>query len=131
MRGWLKKLLGNRGERHAAKFLRRKGYKILAKQFSNRFGEIDIIAQDGDSLVFVEVKTRRSTVAGQPYEAVDSRKQRQMTRVALAFLKRRGWLERRARFDVVSLIWPQDARHPTVRHYENAFEASGDGQMYS
>ena len=94
-------------------------------------GELDLVARDGQCIVFVEVKTRRSIDAGQPFEAVDARKQAQLTRLALAFLKRRGWLEQPARFDVISIVWPDGARDPEITHYKNAFEATGRGQMFS
>lgn len=131
MRGWLARLLGNKGERQAARFLRRLGYRIVARQHKNQFGEIDLIALDGDCVVFVEVKTRRSTAAGHPAEAVDSAKQRQLTRLALVWLKQQGLLEHRARFDVVAILWPEDAGRPEIEHYRNAFEPVGSGQMYS
>ncbi|MEX1095014.1 MAG: YraN family protein [Planctomycetales bacterium] len=121
MIGWIRKLLGNRGERAAARFLRRQGYRILARQHASRFGEIDLIARDGEWIVFVEVKTRRSDVAGLPVEAVDQRKQRQMTRAALAWLKRRGLLDHRSRFDVIGILWPEGSRQPRIDHYRNAF----------
>ncbi|MBW3541984.1 MAG: YraN family protein [Planctomycetes bacterium] len=131
MRGWLKKLLGDRGERAAARFLRRQGLKILARQCSSRLGEIDVIARDGDCVVFVEVKTRRSSAAGDPVEAVTFGKQKQLTRVALSWLKSRGLLEHRARFDIVAVLWPEGARKPEIRHYRNAFEPIGVEGMFS
>lgn len=94
-------------------------------------GEIDLIARDGASIVFVEVKTRRSTAAGRPLDAVHQEKQAQMTRLALAYLKRRQLLNHRARFDVVSIVWPQSPDHPPeVTHIRNAFEPTGEGQMF-
>ena len=131
LRGFLTKWLGNRGERKAARFLRKQGYRILARQYKNRIGEIDLIARDGEFTVFVEVKTRQSAAAGLPVEAVDSHKQRKLTQTALAYLKRRGMLETRCRFDVVSIIWPKDSKVPEITHYKNAFPAVGVGQMYS
>lgn len=129
-RGILNKLLGDRGERTAAKFLRRKGYRILTRQSQSRLGEIDLIALDGETIVFVEVKTRRSTEAGHPTEAVTFGKRRQLTRVALGWLKRKGLLEHRARFDVVAITWGEGDQ-PLIEHYENAFEPVGSGQMFS
>jgi putative endonuclease len=73
MAGLLNRLLGNKGERRAAKFLRGRGFRILDRQNSGRLGEIDLIADDGGTIVFVEVKTRRSNVAGHPVEAILSR----------------------------------------------------------
>ena len=131
MRGWLTRWLGDRGERAAARYLRRQGFKILARQHANRLGEIDLIALDGDCVVFVEVKTRRTESAGLPVEAVTPDKQRQLTRLALAWLKQHKLLEHRARFDVVAILWPDGSRKPEITHYRNAFEPVGFGQMYS
>jgi putative endonuclease len=122
---------GDRGERAAARYLRAKGYRILQTQMRNRFGEIDLIALDGETIVFVEVKTRAGDDHGEPFEAVNAEKQRRLTNAALAYLKRRRLLERRARFDVVSVVWPAGFQKPEIRHFENAFEPSGFGQMYS
>lgn len=131
MAGWLRKLLGNRGERLAARYLRRLGYRILARQYSNRWGEVDLIALDGSCLVFVEVKTRRSDAAGHPVEAVTYEKQRRLTAAALVWLKRHRLLENPARFDVVAVVWPDGSRTPEITHYRNAFEPVGSGQMFS
>jgi putative endonuclease len=128
---WLAGWLGNEGERLAAKYLRRQGYKILARRYRTALGELDLVARDGACIVFVEVKTRRSGLAGQPYEAVDRAKQAQLTRLALAFLKRFRRLEQPARFDVVSIIWDGPSREPQIVHYRNAFEPPGRGQMFS
>ena len=131
MRGWLTRLLGNKGERLAARYLRRQGLKILVRQHRSRWGEIDLIALDGDCIVFVEVKTRRSDSAGHPVEAVTYGKQKQLSRLALAYLKRHGLLERPARFDVVTVLWPEGSKRPDIKHYRNAFSPTGFGQMYS
>src|SRR5260221_14742051 len=82
------KPLGFLGERKAEKFLRRKRYKIVARDLRLRGGELDLVAVDGRTLVFVEVKTRRSHQFGRPAEAVDVKKQRRITRAALSYLKR-------------------------------------------
>lgn len=129
--GWLAGWLGNAGEREAARFLRRLGYRVIARRYRTPLGELDLVARDGKCIVFVEVKTRRSSEAGQPFEAVDRRKQQQLTKLALAFLKRRGWLEQPARFDVISIVWPEAANAPEITHYRNAFEPVGRGQMFS
>ena len=119
--------LGLRGERHAAKILRRKGFRILLRGKRNRFGELDIIAVDERderrTLVFVEVKTRHNDRGGSPAEAVTLIKQRRLSRSAMAFLKTHDMLDHPARFDVVSIIWPRESRKPNeVKHLENAFE---------
>jgi putative endonuclease len=123
--------LGPRGEEAAARHLKRLGYHILARHCRSRLGELDLVAADGRTVVFVEVKTRRSTDAGLPAEAIDQDKQRRLTRAALAYLKAQGLLEHAARFDVVAIVWPVDSRHPEVEHYQNAFSPPGQGQFFS
>ncbi len=131
MKRFLHKLLGDKGERAAVRYLKRKGFRILAKQYRDHMGEIDIVAMDGKQIVFVEVKTRQSTDNGQPYEAVDIHKQRKLTKLGLAWLKKHNRLEQSARFDVISIVWPQDSANPEIEHFINAFEATGFGQFYS
>jgi putative endonuclease len=128
---WLSKLIGDRGERAAVRFLRRQGYRILARNWQNKIGELDIIALDGKTLVFVEVKTRRSLKAGSPTEAITPTKQKQLTRAALSYLKKYKLLDKRTRFDVIAIIWPENSRKPEITHYQNAFEPPGEGQLYS
>jgi putative endonuclease len=123
--------LGQRGERAAAKFLRQLGYKIVARGERDRIGELDLVAVDAATVVFVEVKTRASHDAGLPVEAVDAEKQRRLTRVALTFLKRHDLLECQSRFDIVAITWPKTSRRPAIEHFKNAFEAVGQGQMFS
>jgi putative endonuclease len=125
--GWF----GDLGEREAARFLKRKKYRILGRQVRNIGGEIDLVAMDGETVVFVEVKTRRGAEQGAPFEAVNFDKQRRMTRAALVFLKQSRWLEKRSRFDVVSIVWPQGELHPEIQHFEHAFESTDRGQFYS
>ncbi len=123
--------LGQRGEDHAARFLKRLGYKIVARSDRGRLGEIDLVAVDRQTVVFVEVKTRRSHDTGHPADAVDQDKQRRLTRLALAYLKRHELLENPARFDVVAVTWPADDSPPHVDHFLNAFEAVGRWQLFS
>ena len=125
------KTLGQRGEAAAARFLRRLGYIIVSRGERGALGELDLVAVDGRTIVFVEVKTRRSHDAGHPVEAVHQHKQRRLTRLALSYLKRHDLLEHAARFDVVAITWPENRRKPTVEHYKNAFEPVGQGQMFS
>ncbi|HTN74317.1 MAG TPA: YraN family protein [Pirellulaceae bacterium] len=121
--------LGERGEFAAMRFLRRLGYRVIVHSQRGTFGELDIIAVDGKTIVFVEVKTRRTHDAGHPVDAVDARKRRRLTRLGLAYLKRHGLLECRARFDIVAITWPDDKRPPTIEHFANAFEPTG-GSMF-
>ncbi len=128
--------LGKRGEDFAARYLKRLGYHIVGRQVDLRVGELDIIAVDekaarGRTIVFVEVKTRTTTDAGTPAEAVDQERQGRMTRAALFYLKSNGLLEYPARFDVIALLWPDGAREPTLEHIQNAFAPIGRGQFFS
>ena len=125
MKTWLRGLLGSKGERRAAAFLRKKGLRIVGRSVSSRCGEIDLIALDGDTIVFVEVRTRRSLEAGHPAESVTVEKQARVTRAALSYLKQHRLWNRRTRFDVVAIIWPEGVREPQIEHYLNAFEAVG------
>ncbi len=121
------RLFGDRGEQEAARFLRHQGLRILRRGYRTHHGEIDLIALDGNVIVFIEVKARRQ---GVPAEAVTEEKQRRLTLAALHYLKRHGLLEQRSRFDVVAIIWPDDDSPPQIEHIRDAFEAKGRGQMF-
>ena len=106
---------------------------IVGRQVRIAGGEIDRIAVDGQTVVFVEVKTRSSDVAGHPAEAVTEEKQRKLTRCALAYLRRHDLLECAARFDVVAVIWApddSDSSHPRIEHIRDAFQPVGAWQMF-
>ena len=123
--------LGEQGERHAARYLRRQcRYRIVATRRRLHYGEFDVIAVDGRTVVFVEVKTRRSETGPRPALAVDDLRRRRMTRAATAFLKSHGLLEYPARFDIVEVIWPIEQRRPQIQHHQNAFPAEGSGQFF-
>jgi putative endonuclease len=98
------KELGKKGEEVALRFLERNGYKIVEKNYVCKMGEMDIIAREKDTLVFVEVKTRTSMAFGPPQLAVNSTKQMQLSKVALYFLKEKRLEEVKARFDVVAVL---------------------------
>lgn len=136
--------VGSIGEAIALAHLQQLGFRLIEKNFRILGGEIDLIMLDGESIVFVEVKSLVTLANDDPSEAVDDRKQRLLTRGALAYLKQRQWLERAARFDIVAI---QFLQHPKlfidagtgkvdmkrlmktavhVEHYRNAFEATGD-----
>lgn len=112
---------GPRGESMAADFLQKQGYTIVAKNYRQRMGEIDIVAEEGDCLVFVEVKTRKNDQYGNPFEAVDIRKQRKLSRLALGYISRHGGEDRNARFDVVAVYLDRDSGS-RVEHLKNAFD---------
>ncbi|MGD9330918.1 MAG: YraN family protein [Desulfobacterales bacterium] len=94
---------GQQAEAMAARFLKKQGYKIVARNHRTRSGEIDIIARDSDTLVFVEVKARTSERYGTAKAAVTAHKQRQIAKVALAYLKKTAQSHVKARFDVVTV----------------------------
>ena len=121
MPGWFNRFFGNRGERAAVKYLKKHGFRIIVRNYRNRYGEIDVIALEEDTLVFIEVKTRRSTRTGSPLEAVDEKKQQQIMRTAQAYLSERGLNEQSFRFDVVGLLWPEEANQPEIQHVRHAF----------
>ncbi len=112
---------GRFGEDLAVRFLRQKGYRILKTNYRTPFGEIDIIAEYGDVLVFVEVKSRKSAAFGPPTASVDRRKQKKISMSALSYLKSAKKTGARARFDVVS-IRLSDGHYPQIEVIENAFE---------
>ena len=112
--------LGRRGEELAGKFLKKAGYKILESNYRGRLGEIDLVAEDGDCLVFVEVKTRGSLACGHPLESIDSRKQRQLIKAAREYLAEHGAEERVCRFDAVSVLFG-DEQQPMIELIKDAF----------
>jgi putative endonuclease len=115
-------VLGGRGENVAAKFLRNQGFKIIERNFRCPMGEIDIIARDGNTLVFVEVKTRKYDDPT-PEDQVNGFKRNQLTKAAKFFLMRYGVPQPDSRFDVVAIVWPT-GREPIIRHTPDAFEAT-------
>jgi putative endonuclease len=114
--------LGQRGENMAARFLRNQGYKIIVRNFRCEVGEVDIIARDGQTLVFVEVKTRAYDDPT-PEDQVNQHKRHQITKAARFYLSRYGVPQPPSRFDVVAIIWPA-GREPQIRHTQDAFEAT-------
>jgi putative endonuclease len=111
---------GARGESLAVKALKKKGYKILEKNYRSKLGEIDVIARDGDVLAFVEVKARRTDRFGDPKLAVTPQKQRKISMVALEYLKKTDQIEKGGRFDVVAIrLLPGK---PAIEIIKNAFE---------
>ncbi|MFO0940778.1 MAG: YraN family protein [Pirellulales bacterium] len=123
--------LGASGERLAEEFLKKLGYKILARGYRSRLGEIDLIAVDGNCIVFVEVKTWNQATTADPSAAVDLEKQGKITRTALSYLKQHRLFNRSARFDVVAIVIPTNSEaEAVIRHYKSAFEAVGQGQLF-
>lgn len=112
--------LGRRGEDLASRYLKNRGYTIIARNYRTKLGEIDIIAKNPSAIVFVEVKTRTGKMYGPPAASVTIKKQRQISRVALSYLSKHNLTDAPARFDVVSVLFTDDA--PQVELIENAFD---------
>jgi putative endonuclease len=112
--------LGRAGEAAAEEHLRRLGCTILARNYRCRGGEIDLVVSDGATIVFVEVKTRKSQAYGSPLEAVDPRKQHRLAVAAHHFILSRRCGGHPARFDVIGVGW--HAEIPQIEHVRNAFE---------
>jgi putative endonuclease len=114
--------LGRRGEEAAGRYLVAAGYRILERRYRTRAAEIDFIAEDGETLAFVEVKTRSSLSFGRPCEAVDGRKRGRIALAASIYLARLGTADRACRFDVVEVL-ESGGRPGRIRLIRNAFEA--------
>jgi len=113
--------LGGRGEAVAERFLRRRGYVIVDRNFRCPLGEIDLVALDRGTVVFVEVKTRRSRHFGSPADSIGRHKRLRLRRAAETYLSRKRLTDRSARFDVVEVLWG-DAE-PVCELIVNAFDA--------
>ena len=122
MSGQESRLLGRWGEDRAAEFLRKKGFSLRGANWKCRFGELDLIADDGTYLCFVEVKLRKSAAFGPAAEFVDRRKQARLRTAAELYLARHP-TELQPRFDVIEIYAPQgvDTAAPEIFHLENAF----------
>lgn len=114
--------LGKTGEDLACRELERRGYAIVARRYRCRGGELDIIARDGRTLVFVEVKTRESRAFGEAAEAVTAWKRQRIVRLALEYVTRQRLADCPCRFDVVSIRF--DYGRPVVEVYQGAFDAT-------
>ena len=109
---------GKRSEIIASNYLKDKGYKILETNYKNKVGEIDLIARDGDYVVFVEVKARLSQKFGHPFEAIDERKQQKIHAVASLYLVQKRKYGTPCRFDAISILGLET---PEIRHIIDAF----------
>jgi len=112
--------LGNLGEGLALQKIKRLGYKCIEKNYRCSLGEIDLIAKDGDCLVFIEIKTRKGSTTGYAKEAVNRRKIRQISKAALAYMKANNCCDTKARFDVVAVNITGDREEIEV--IKDAFE---------
>ena len=114
-------IFGKKSETEAVKHLKKLGYKIIEKNYKTKIGEIDIIARDKDTLVFIEVKARNSAKFGNANQAVTSKKQKKISMVALQYLKSIKKSNAKARFDVVAVIKDKN-KYYSVEIIKNAFE---------
>ncbi len=122
---------GTRSEKAASRFLSSLGYRLVEHNFTCDIGEIDIVALDGTTLVFVEVRSTESSDGQIAAQSVDAKKQHRLTRLALYYMQNRRLLDCAARFDVLAISWPAGQAAPAITHYPNAFETTGRFQMYS
>ena len=112
--------LGAEAERLTARFLRKQGYRIIRRNYRTRLGELDIVARDGEEVVFVEVRSRTRGTWEMPERSVTAAKQRRNCRAAMAFCTRNSLQPRPMRLDVVAVILEPGAE-PEFRHYKDAF----------
>jgi len=133
MKRWFEKFLrrsdepahlksGRWGEKLACRFLKKKRYKIIGQRVRvGKRDELDIVAEHGGALIFVEVKTRKNENYGRPFSAVNKAKRRHLSRAAIAYLKNKKIEPEFIRFDVVEVIGEPGGEPPEIRHIENAF----------
>lgn len=115
-----RKSLGALGEEAALAHLSGKGYRLLERNYRCRLGEIDIIAEDGETVAFIEVKTRSSLLFGAPQEAVDQKKQRKIRQIAQYYLLAHGLEGRTVRFDVITVLYSRTGGF-AIEHLKGAF----------
>jgi len=128
---WWRRWFGSRSERAAARYLKQLGWRILRRNYSTPQGELDIVAADGRTIVFVEVRSTETADTERTAASVDADKQKRLTQGALRFLQDFCLLGYAARFDVLIVSWPPTQREPQIVHHRQAFEAVGRFQMYS
>ncbi len=117
--------LGQWGEAQAARFLKARGLRVLEANVALPPGEIDLVARDGDALVFVEVKTRTEADYGGPLPAVDERKRRKLVTLARSYLARNRLGDVPCRFDIVGVTQKLNSDEPEIEYVPDAFDASG------
>ncbi|OEG00383.1 YraN family protein [Vulcanibacillus modesticaldus] len=115
-----RKALGNWGEDKAVQYLLAKGYKLIVKNWRNRFGEIDLIMLDKECIVFIEVRTKNNSKFGKGLETINHKKQQQLVRMANAFLQYKNWWDNLVRFDIISIDKIDGTFY--IKHLENVIE---------
>lgn len=121
--------VGQEGEATAEQYLRKKGYRIIGRNLRSSLGELDLVAEDGPVLVFIEVKARRTDEFGGAVEAVHEKKRQKLIQLASQYLARYHLNNRLCRFDVV-LVRPADGGAQHLEHIENAFDVPGDDHRW-
>jgi len=121
-----KRAIGDKGEAIAVKYLESHGYRIILRNYHSRYGEIDIIAELGEYIVFVEVKFRKSSLYGEPSQAVDYRKQEKLKKTALQYIADNELVDKDFRFDIIEVTATgagagEDTGEAALNHIENAF----------
>ncbi len=114
-----KKSIGRLGEELAERFLQRKGYTIIEKNFHTRFGEIDIVARQNSAFIFVEVKTRTSTFFGSPEESITPYKQERWKKSVWVYCQTKNLHHKHLQFDVIAILLNRATRTATLRHFKN------------
>lgn len=122
--------LGLYGERLAARYLLKQGYYLTAQRFLDRLGEIDLIAVDQDTIVFVEVKTRSRLKNGTPAESVDIKKQARIVRAAKRYLIQNHVTNCPTRFDIIAIICSKPGTNAEIKHYKHAFEPRASFEIF-
>lgn len=126
----LKKSIGDLGEKNAVKFLKKNKYRIVETNYSNKYGEIDIICTNKDYIVFVEVKTREKNSFSTGYEAVNKKKQYNIFKTAHTYLNEHP-CDKQPRFDIIEVEYDKNTLKIGIReHYVNAFIQGGDYAVF-
>ncbi|MGL6196396.1 MAG: YraN family protein, partial [Thermoguttaceae bacterium] len=112
-------------EKIAAAYLKKKKYKVLGTNVALMQGELDIIAKEDDCVVFVEVRTRKNDKNGQPYE-LSQKKRRKVASLGKTYIKIHDLYDEMYRFDIISILLPDDSADPQITHIENAFDDNGN-----
>ncbi len=122
---------GKWGEKLAVRFLKKKRYKIIGQRVRvGKRDELDMVAEQGRTLIFVEVKTRKNENYGRPFSAVNTAKRKHLSRAAIAYLKHKKIEPEFIRFDVVEVIGEPGGSPPEIRHIENAFPLDSSYQLW-
>jgi putative endonuclease len=117
----LRKEIGRLGEDAAAEHLLSKGLQLIVRNWSTKLGELDIVADDGTQLIFVEVRTTTSLQYGLGFQSVNYRKQQQVRRLAVQFVQQQKWGHMPIRFDVISVLLSKERKLTSLEHLEGVF----------